>query len=133
MNTYKITNITNTAGKRDFKFNTELDIEYIDNITKKTIKVKPGDTVYLTVSSLPLSVHRLRIKNLITVAEVSAAELSKILIGTVELVKKLNDSKSISDKNVDVEEEEKTIVSKTASNKKKLTKKEDETNVQIDT
>lgn len=76
MSTYKITNITNLANKRDFKFNSVLDIEYVDNMVKKVVKIKPGNTVYLTVSSLPLSVHKLRVKNLITVVEISASELA---------------------------------------------------------
>jgi len=77
MNTYKITNITNLAGKRDRKFNTIVNIEYIDGRTKKTIVLKAGDNVFLTINSLPLSVHRLRIKNLITIEEVNLAELTK--------------------------------------------------------
>jgi len=76
MGTYKITNITNLAGKRDLKFNSILDIEYVDNMMKKSISVKPGDSIYLTIASLPLSVHRLRVKNLITVNEVGASELA---------------------------------------------------------
>jgi hypothetical protein len=75
MANYKITNITNTAGKRDMKFNTTLDIDYVDGMTKKTLKVKPGETVFLQIHSLPLSVHRLRVKKLITVSEISANEL----------------------------------------------------------
>jgi len=77
MSTYKITNITNLAGKRDFKSNSVLDIEYIDEMMKKSVKLKPGDSLYLTAKTLPLSVHRLRVKKLITVAEVDAAELEK--------------------------------------------------------
>jgi hypothetical protein len=79
MSTYRITNITNTAGKRDSKFNSNLDIEYVDSMTRKTMTIKPGNCVYLTVSSLPLSVHRLRIKNLITVEEIGATELAKLM------------------------------------------------------
>ena len=77
MGTYKLTNVTNLAGKRDFKFNSVLDIEYIDNMMKKTVKLKPGDSLYLTVPTLPLSVHRLRVKKLIIVTEVSPTELEK--------------------------------------------------------
>jgi hypothetical protein len=79
MNTYKITNITNLAGKRDFKFNSDLDIEFVDNMVKKSIKVKPNESVYLSVSSLPLSVHRLRVKGLVTVTEVGEKELAEVL------------------------------------------------------
>ena len=76
MNTYKITNLTNTAGKRDFKFNSSLDIEYVDNMIRKIVTVKPGTSLYLTVPSLPMSIHKLRAKNLISVIEVSAKELA---------------------------------------------------------
>jgi len=77
MNTYKITNITNLLAKRDRKFNTTLAIEYVDKMTKKTVNVKPNDSVFLSVSTLPLSVHRLRIKNLIIVSEVNPTEVAK--------------------------------------------------------
>ena len=57
MNTYKITNITHLLAKRDRKANTTLGIEYTDKMTKKTISVKPKDSVFLSVSTLPLSVQ----------------------------------------------------------------------------
>ena len=76
MNTYKITNLTNTAGKRDFKFNSPLNVDYIDKMIKKTVTIQPGASLYLTVPSLPISVHKLRAKNLISVVEVSAKELA---------------------------------------------------------
>jgi len=78
MNTYKITNTTNRLAKRDRKFNTTMSIDYIDKMTKKTINIKPNDSVYLTIPSLPLSVHRLRIKNLIMISDVDAIELARI-------------------------------------------------------
>ncbi len=79
MNTYKITNLTNTAAKRDFKFNSSLDIDYVDNMMRKTVTVKPGESLYLTVAELPVSVHKLRIKNLISVVEISQRELENIM------------------------------------------------------
>lgn len=77
MNTYRITNITNKVGKREPNYNSVANIEYVDNRTRKTIALRAGDSVFLTVSSLPLSVHRLRIKKLIEIVEVSATELQK--------------------------------------------------------
>ena len=71
MSIYKITNITNYLGKRDYKFNSNLDIEFVDNMVKKTITLKPNDSAYLSIAGLPLSVHKLRVKNLITVSEVN--------------------------------------------------------------
>lgn len=116
MNTYKITNITNFAGKRDVKFNSDVNIEYIDNITKKSVVVKPGETVFLTVHSLPLSVHRLRVKNLITVSEIGAVELQKIL----------NESKPKPEIKVIKEYAEEKLETKIVHSKKKLSKKEEE-------
>ncbi len=77
MSTFKITNISNLIGKREYKFNSILDIDYVDEMTNKTVKVKPGDSVYLTTSSLPLSVHRLRVKNLVTVVELNTNDFLK--------------------------------------------------------
>ena len=119
MSTYKITNITNLAGKRDFKFNSELDIEYVDNMTRKTLKVKPGSFVYLTIPTLPLSVHRLRVKNLIAVEEVSAIELAQLMKSSqpkVKLKKEVSKEKSYDN----LEDQPKKV------GKKKFTKKEEE-------
>jgi hypothetical protein len=69
MSTYKITNITHLLGKREHKYNSNLDIEYVDSMNKKTIVLKPNESVFLSIVSLPLSVHRLRVKNLIIVTE----------------------------------------------------------------
>jgi len=79
MNTYKITNLTNTAGKRDPKFNSTLDIDYVDAMMKKTVKVNPGESIFLQISTLPLSVHRLRVKGLISVVEISQSELKNTM------------------------------------------------------
>lgn len=114
MNTYKITNITNLVNKRDFKFNSELEIEYIDGIRKKSIMVKPGNSVYFTAQSLPLSVHRLRIKNLITIEEVSVTELKK----------SIEKQKQQVTKPVALEDTDKKVV-KQALIKKKSNKKEE--------
>lgn len=114
MSTYKITNTTNLAGKRDFKYNSELDIQLVDNMVKKTIKIKPGDSVYLTVSSLPLSVHRLRVKHLVSVIEVSPNDIPKIAKPT----------KPKPPKKKTVQSPKKTVTQKkSVASKKKSTKK----------
>lgn len=117
MNTYKITNVTNLAGKRDSKYNMALDIEYIDNRTKKTINLKAGDSVYLTVNSLPLSVHRLRIKNLIVISEVSAAELQKSMESTKPQAKQKpkQTKKPVEKKKEVIEKEAEPVVEKKSS------------------
>jgi len=75
MTNYKIINITDTVGKRDLKFNTTVSIEYVDSMMKKTIQLKPGETIFLQTGSLPMSVHKLRVKKLINVIEISNNEL----------------------------------------------------------
>ena len=118
MSIFKITNITNLANKRDSKHNTVLDIDYVDNMSKKKIIIKPGCSVYLTVSSLPISIHRLRVKNLIIVDEISSVELSEVIANDSL---KPNDSlvsKEIPNENFDDEIKKQF--------KKKIIKKEDE-------
>ena len=70
MKSYKITNITNLLGKREYKYNTTLELDYVDGLIKKKIKIKAGDSINLSIEALPLSVHRLRVKNLIIVNEI---------------------------------------------------------------
>ena len=70
MGMYKITNITNVVGKRDVNYNSILNIELIENMKKKIIKLKPEDSVVISVLRLPISIHALRIKGLVSVVEV---------------------------------------------------------------
>ena len=116
MSTYKITNITNLAGKRDFKFNSALDVEYVDDMVKKVVKIKPGDSIFLTTNSLPLSVHRLRVKGLVTVVQISQSELAKAM----ESLKPKSEKKKISlkEEKKSVSEHKETTTSKKKSSKK---------------
>ena len=81
---YKITNITNQLGRRDPNFNSILDIEYIDGFIKKTFKLMPNQTVFMNLVSLPLSVHKMRIKKFVIVNEVSDSvvqnEMNKYIV-----------------------------------------------------
>jgi hypothetical protein len=78
MNTYRITNITDKLGKRENNFNSELKLSYIDEMQKKNLFLKPQETIYFTSDSLPLSMHKMRIKNLISIEEVTDKELEDI-------------------------------------------------------
>lgn len=75
MNTFKITNITNLANKRGGTHNMNVDVEYVDNLLKKKINLKPGETFYLTTQKLPTSIYKLQVKSLISITEVSGNEL----------------------------------------------------------
>ena len=127
MNTYKITNITNLVGKRDSKFNSVVNIEYVDNRTKKTIVLKAGENVFLTVQSLPLSVHRLRIKKLIDVLEVSPAELKKSIEKLkpkpkTKALRKFKVKKPVIEKEVVETKEPVTTTKKITTRRKKIIK-----------
>jgi len=78
MTIYKITNITENFGKRDRNLNKVLEISYVDQMERKSITLKPKETVYLTVPSLPIDIHSLRIKGLVNVSEISSRELKNI-------------------------------------------------------
>lgn len=77
MNHYKITNVTNSLGKRDMHFNTTLNVEYVDKFEKKIIKIEPNETIILTIDTLPLSLQRLKLRNLITIIPINSNELKK--------------------------------------------------------
>ena len=103
MNIFKITNITNTINKRDYKYNSVLDIDYVDEMTRKAIRIKPGESVYLTINSLPLSAQKLRVKNFITVVEISSKELTDVLnknVGVSNVKSQNNVSENEEDKSV---------------------------------
>lgn len=78
MNIYEITNITDRLGKRDANFNKTLKISYIDDMFEKTLNLKPSETIYFQIDSLPLSVRKYKVKNLVSVREISEGEFSKI-------------------------------------------------------
>lgn len=120
MSTYKITNITNLLGKREAKYNTILEMDYIDNLTKKTVKIRPGDSIYLTASTLPLSAQRLRIKNLVAIVEITEEELSKYINSTKPKATKVNVHEETGGKKIQQKQQQYQQI-----NKKKVDKKEE--------
>lgn len=114
MSTYKITNITDKLHKRDVHFKTPVKIQYIDNRMKKISEVKTGESLFLTVDTLPLSIHRLRVKGLIDVVDASVAEIKKM--STSAPKKTVNKPKA-------KKEEPKKTAPKTSASKSSSTKK----------
>lgn len=78
MNTYKIINITDKLGKREMNSNSPLKIEYLDGMERKTMILKPNEEVYFTTNSLPISLHKYRVKGLVSISDVTDKELRKI-------------------------------------------------------
>lgn len=109
MNTYKITNITNQANKRDVIYNINVDIEYVDNIIKKKITIKPGEHIYLMLHKLPISVNKLQIKKMVSVLEVNANELSNVINNSAktEVIETPTKEEPLKKKNIKKETESK--------------------------
>ena len=80
MNVYKITNITHLLGKRDNDYNSTLRIKYVDGMITKTLILAPQEIMFLSITTLPLSVHRLRIKKLVSVTEIANKELVREMV-----------------------------------------------------
>ena len=131
MNVYKIVNITNQKNKRDFNYNKEITFDYVDNMAKKIIKIKSGETVYLKISLLPISLRKLRAKNLVTVSEISEEEMIKVMgeqkpkavmeTKKIPPTKKKEDSVKVSEVDTQKEFDDKNVMHST---KKKQSKKE---------
>lgn len=114
MTAYKITNITENFGKRDRNFNKTVSISYVDQMERKTIALRPKETVFLTVPSLPIDIHSLRIKGLVSVSEISLKEL-----------KNIQKSQNKTTKKPVSKTEKKPVVTKPKAKKKSDSKKED--------
>jgi hypothetical protein len=136
MNTYKITNITNQLHKRDVHFKTPVKIEYIDDRKKKVAEVKTGENLFLTVATLPLAIHRLRIKGLINITEASVADIKKINPPEKKTVKKtkIEKPKSLTTKSGNSESDtlKKSSTSKSSTTKKKTYSKSSSTSSKTD-
>ena len=77
MSTFRIVNLTSQLGKRDANYNSPLKVDYVDGMDRKTLVIGPDQTAYLTVPSMPISLHRMRIKGWVKVDEISKKELKK--------------------------------------------------------
>jgi hypothetical protein len=76
MGIYKITNITNRIERRQNSYNSSVEIEYVNNMEKKNIVLRAGEVLFMDIVSLPVSIHKLRAKNLISVIEASRNEMN---------------------------------------------------------
>ena len=106
MITYKITNLTAKLGKRDANFNSTLKIGYLDGMERKHMYLKPTEEIYFTTDSLPISLHKYRVKGLVSISDVTYKELRKI-----------------QGENLHKPQEDKPVETKTTTVKKKTTVK----------
>jgi len=75
---YRIKNITNLLDRRHLNHKTVVDLDYNDQLTKKTIKLGVGETKYIEFGNKPLSLQKLIMKGFVTVEEISKKEAIKI-------------------------------------------------------
>lgn len=78
MNTYKIINLTYRLNKRDSNYNSVLNMEYVDQMERKVLKLMLNKTTYFTSVTIPLSLHKLRMKGLVSVTTLNEQELLKL-------------------------------------------------------
>lgn len=108
MNTYKIRNITDHLGKRHPNYNSVLDIGFVDQMERKSMKLEPNKTIFFTATALPLSLHRFRMKGLVSVSEITEQELLKI---------QKDESKKDSNENSNVVKKPKPVTTTTTTKK----------------
>ena len=66
---YKITSLTSKLAKRHSDKSATLKIAYRDRFTEKEHSLPAGGTLYISSPSLPINLHKLRMKKLISVVE----------------------------------------------------------------
>lgn len=109
---YKITNLTDLLNKRDVDYNRKLTIDYLENMTNKKIDILPKQSTYIKINNLSLTAHKLRVKGLISVVEITEDRFNE------EYEKmKIRKNKTTSSSN------KKTINNVDKSNNKKNTRK----------
>lgn len=115
---YKITSLTSKLAKRHADKDTTLKIAYRNRFTEKEHILPAGGTLYISSPSLPINLHKLRMKKLVTVVEIGKDTFMKLT--NPELIRKapLPVAKKVAEK--------KKIGNATKPSKKKLLKKEDE-------
>lgn len=88
---YKIKNITGSLPKRHVNKDTVLNIEYHVGFQKKYRKLGVHDEILLTCKTLPVSLHQLRVKKLITISEISENEFTRLQKPSAKKVPKVNE------------------------------------------
>jgi hypothetical protein len=79
MSTFKITNKTSSLGKRNPKYNSPIRIEYAEKMTMKNTLIKPGDSTYLTIPKLPLSIQKQKMQGYLDIQNIAPNQLSSLM------------------------------------------------------
>lgn len=114
MGYYKIKNLTNKLDKRDVNKNKIIDVNLNSGMRVSNYKISVNDVLYIEFKSIPVELHKERMKGYISIVEISKNEFLKH-------TKKLSLVKNISKKNITpkkeiISNEKKTVT--TAKNKR---------------
>lgn len=112
---FVIKNITNKLDKRHPNVNQTLEIEYFSQFEKKFHSLASGREMVINADNLPLGVHILKAKNLITVKKISDAEYEKS-----------QKSKPVVDKKPEVVPVQNQVVNQSSKKDKKKPKKSED-------
>lgn len=77
MGYFKITNITNSLGKRHPRFNTTQVIETKGLFDSVQTNILPGTSIIVESDFLPVSAHQLRVKGYVIVQEINKNDYIK--------------------------------------------------------
>lgn len=88
MANYKIKNITKNLEKRNPNFNSNVGVEYIDSMVKKTVQLKPDQEIIMVLNMISPSINRLKQKNMIIIEEINDHQVNKMM-AVKEVVKEV--------------------------------------------
>ena len=78
MGYYKIQNVTNKLPKRHINKDVSVDIEYNVGFKKNIYKLNAGGIIGIACSNIPIKLHTLRAKKLITIIEIGEKEFQNL-------------------------------------------------------
>ena len=126
MTYYKITSLTPKLGKRHIDKNTTLNISYREGFNTREHNLAAGATLYISSPSLPVNLHKLRMKNLISVVEIGKNLFLKLTKPKPVVEKTIVPAPLIAEKLVSVLPIAKPMVEKVEPKKEKRTYKKKE-------
>jgi hypothetical protein len=124
MEYFKIKNITNELDKRNSKYNTNIEFNYVDGMRNKVVSIEPGNEIFFQCNELPLSLRKLKLNGFVIVNVISKdlfyLELNKLnKTQTKKKVEPIVDTKIVADdSNIKkFDDTKKNVSSRTKSNK----------------
>lgn len=113
---YKIKNMTGSLAKRHQNKDSELKVEYLVGFQKKVHNLPVGQELVMSCRTLPVQIHTLRAKGLVSVTEISENEFMKLQKPSAKKVSAEEDDESTSTENTpEKKKKKKTQSTKTST------------------